>query len=101
MNIELNNLIIPDGGSDVVGRWTIHIAGVNITGGSYCASREGDRVAVELDVTQNWKPSGLPLCMEIFTRVVRMFRTWPATYRWRGVVELGEVPVMSGAWERK
>ncbi len=45
--------------------------------------------------------SGLPLCMEIFTRVVRMFRTWPATYRWRGVVELGEVPVMSGAWERK
>ena len=79
---------IPDGGS-AVGRWTIHIAGVNITGGSYCASREGDRVAVELDVTQNWKPSGLPFCMEIFTRVVRMFRTWPATYRWRGVVELG------------
>lgn len=95
-----NLLEIPNGGSDV-GRWTIQIAGVNITGGSYCASREGDHVAVELDVTQNWKPSGLPLCMEIFTRVVRMFRTWPATYRWRSVVELGEVPVMSGAWERK
>lgn len=91
---------LPKGNSSA-GRWSIRIMGVPITGGSYCASREGDRVAIELDVTQNWKPSGLPLCMELFTRVVRMFRTWPATYRWRGVVELGEVPVMSGAWERK
>jgi len=93
-------LEIPDGGS-AAGRWTIHISGVNITGGSYCVSREGDRAAVELDVTEQWKPSGLPLCMEIFTRVISMFRTWPATYRWRGIVELGAEPVMSGAWERK
>jgi hypothetical protein len=39
--------------------------------------------------------------MEIFTRVATVFRTWPATYRWRGVVELGVEPVMSGTWERK
>ncbi len=26
---------------------------------------------------------------------------WPATYRWRGIVELGAEPVMSGVWERK
>jgi hypothetical protein len=83
------------------GRWSIRIAGVSITGGTYSASREGDRVAVELDVTENWKPSGLPLSMDIFTRVVRTFRTWPATYRWRSVVELGAEPVMSGVWERK
>ena len=95
-----NLLEIPNGGS-AGGRWMIHIARVNITGGSYHASRKGDSVAVELDVTEQWKPSGLPLSMEMFTRVVRMFRTWPATYRWRGVVELGAAPTMSGAWERK
>lgn len=88
-------------GGSPVGRWSIRIASVSITGGTYSASREGDRVAVELDVTEHWKPIGLPLSMDIFTRVVSMFRTWPATYRWRGVVELGEAPATSGTWERK
>ncbi|NJD54024.1 MAG: hypothetical protein FIB07_14290 [Candidatus Methanoperedens sp.] len=91
---------IPYRGS-VAGKWTIHIAGVKITGGSFSASRTGNRVAVELDVIGHWKPSGLPLSMEIFTRLMPMFRTWPATYRWRGIVELGSAPTMSGAWERK
>lgn len=95
-----NLLEIPDQGS-AAGKWKIQIAGVNITGGSYSALRDGNRVAVELDVTENWKPFGLPLSMEIFTRAVPVFRTWPATYRWRGVVELGAEPVMSGTWERK
>ncbi len=95
-----NLLDLPGNGSPA-GRWSIRISGVQITGGSYSASREGDRVAVELDVTKHWKPSGLPLSMELFTRIVRMFRTWPATYRWHGVVELGASPTLSGAWERK
>ncbi len=91
---------IPEGGS-ASGRWSIRIAGVLITGGSYSASSKGDHAAIELDVTEQWKPSGLPLCMELFTRVVRMFRTWPTSYRWRGFVDFGEASVMSGAWERK
>ncbi|HIH45004.1 MAG TPA: hypothetical protein HA257_08030 [Candidatus Methanoperedenaceae archaeon] len=95
-----NLLEIPDRGS-AAGKWKIQIAGVNITGGSYSALRDGNRATVELDVTENWKPSGLPLSMEIFTRAVPVFRTWPATYRWRGVVGLGMEPVMSGTWERK
>jgi hypothetical protein len=94
-----NLLGLPSDGS-ASGRWSIRIAGAPITGGSYRASRDGGRVAVELDVTEHWKPSGLPLSMEIFTRLVRMFRTWPSTYRWRGVVELGAAPAMSGVWER-
>jgi hypothetical protein len=91
---------LPHGGSSA-GRWSIRIMGVPITGGSYHASSEGDSVTVEIDVTERWKPCGLPLSMEIFTCVVRMFRTWPATYRWRGVVELGVEPAISGVWERK
>ncbi|MBI3772545.1 MAG: hypothetical protein HY272_07580 [Gammaproteobacteria bacterium] len=94
-----NLLDLPAGGS-ASGRWSIRIAGIPITAGSYHVSREGDRVAVELDVTEHWKPSDLPLSMEIFTRVVRTFRTWPTTYRWRGVIELGAAPTMSGVWER-
>lgn len=94
-----NLLGLPNGGS-ASGRWSIRIAGVPITGGSYRATREGGHVAVELDITEHWKPSGLPLSMELLTRVVRMFRTWPSTYRWRGTVELGAAPAMSGVWER-
>ncbi len=98
------NLLDLTSSGSATGRWSIRIAGLLITGGLYNALREGERVAVELDVTENWKPSDLPLSMKIFTIVVRMFRTfrtWPATYRWRGIVELGANPAMSGAWERK
>ncbi len=95
------NLLDLTSGGSAAGRWSIRIAGVSITGGSYSASREGDRLAVGLDVTEHWNPSVLPLSMELFTRLMPMFRTWPATYRWRGVVELGTEPVMSGTWERK
>ncbi len=91
---------IPGGGS-ASGHWSIRIAGVLITGGYYNASSRGDHAAIELDVTEQWKPSGLPLWMELFTSIVRMFRTWPTTYRWQGFVDLGEASVMSGAWERK
>lgn len=94
------NLLDLPAGASAAGRWSIRIAGVSITGGSYSASREGDRVAVALDVTKRWKPSGLPTSMELFTRVVRTFRNWPTTYRWRGVIELGAAPTLSGTWER-
>lgn len=95
-----NLLDLPKGGR-AAGQWSIRIANIPITGGSYSTSREGDRVVVELDVTENWKPSSLPLSMDIFTQLVRSFRTWPTTYKWHGVVELGAEPIMSGTWERK
>lgn len=94
------NLLDLPGVSSASGRWSMRIAGAPITGGSYRASRDGDRVAIELDVTEPWKPSGLPLSMDVFTRVLRKFRTWPSTYRWRGAVELGAAPTLSGVWER-
>jgi hypothetical protein len=95
------NLLDLASGGSAAGRWSIRIAGISITGGTYSASRESDRVAVELDVTENWKPSGLPLSMVIFTQMVRSFRTWPTTYKWHGVVELGAKPIMASTWERK
>lgn len=82
------------------GRWTFRISEAIITGGTYRLSRKDSLVNFELDVTEKWKPAGLPLSLDIFTRVMRFFRTWPTTYRWRGTVDLGKL-IMSGAWERK
>lgn len=94
------NLLALPSESGASGRWSIRIAGVPISGGSYIASREGGRVDLELDVTEPWKPSGLPFCMAIMVRLLRRFRAWPTSYRWRAAIELGPPPVMSGGWER-
>jgi hypothetical protein len=91
---------LPDGGV-VLGRWSVSVAGAAITGGRYRLARVENRVEVELDVTEHWKPSNLPLGMNILTRLMRMFRTWPASYRWRGTVELGDSPKLLGVWQRK
>ncbi len=87
-------------GEPVEGRWTIRLGGVEITGGAYGASRNGNSVSVFLRVTEAWKPAGLPLSMRVLTTVVRKFRAWPTTYRWRGIVAEGEAPRLSGGWER-
>lgn len=89
-----------DFGGSSSGQWLIRIAGIPITGGTFDVSRQGGSVAVKMDVIEHWKPARLPLSVEILTRVLSMFRTWPSTYRWRGVVELGAAPTMSGRWER-
>lgn len=91
---------LPDGGT-AVGGWSVSIAGDAITGGRYRLARVEQRVEVELDVTEHWKPRSLPLGMNILTRLMRMFRAWPVSYRWRGTVVLDDSPKLSGAWQRK
>ena len=91
---------LPDGGV-ALGRWSASLADASITGGSYRLARVENRVEVELDVTEHWKPQNLPLGMNILTRLMRMFRAWPASYRWLGTVDLGDSPRLLGAWQRK
>jgi len=88
-------------GAGKTGRWTYRIAGAVITGGSYSLERQGDRVFLEVDCTEHWRPSGIPFGFRIFMSLARFFHTWPATYRWKGIVTLGKEPALSGAWERK
>ena len=95
-----NVLDLPEGTTEV-GRWTFRISDAVITGGSYNLLRKGDSVAVEIDVTEQWKPSGLPLSFKIFTQVVSSFRSWPTTYKWRGIVRLDDALTIDGAWIRK
>jgi hypothetical protein len=92
-----NLLDLPEGTTEE-GRWTFRISDTVITGGSYNLLRNGDSVAVEVDVTEAWKPSGLPLSFEIFTQLVRSFRSWPTTYKWKGIVRLNDTLTMDGSW---
>jgi len=91
---------LPEGTTEE-GRWTFRISDIVITGGTYNLMLNGDSVDVEIDVTENWKPSGLPLSFEIFTQLVRSFRSWPTTYKWRGIVRLNDTLTMDGTWIRK
>ncbi len=88
-------------GAPALGRWTAAIAGAPLTGGTYGLSRAGDEVSVELDVTEPWRPSGLPWTFQVFTALARSFRTWPTTYAWRAKVRLAPELAMEGGWRRK
>ncbi len=83
------------------GRWTFCASGTMLTGGTFILERKGSWVEAELDVTEPWKPVGLPFSFRVFTAIARSFRTWPSTYRWRGKIQLGEAPSLEGAWARK
>ncbi len=95
------NLIDISDGNTETGRWKYFIAGDLITAGTYYLKRKGDKVLIDFDVKQNWIPNDLPCSFGIFTRIVSSFRKWPATYRWEGIVSLGEKPSLTGEWKRK
>ena len=80
------------------GRWVLELDEMAL-GGSWSAHRDGDRTDLVMDVTRGWRPAGLPLLMRVMTSVVRVFRTWPTTYRWSATVSLPE-RTMRSRWER-
>ena len=73
-----------------------------LTGGHWFAEPRDGVVHAGLDVTRRWRPRGLPLLMRLVTTVVPVFRRWPTTYRWRGVLRPDDAgaPGWSGGWER-
>lgn len=87
-------------GRSATGQWTLHTAGARITAGTFRAEGQDGSIVVELDVKEKWKPADIPFSIWLLTTVVPVFRTWPPTYRWRGVVTPGESPGMTGKWER-
>lgn len=89
---------LPQGLHD--GGWHVEIEGDRITGGSWSAERTGDRVDLAMEVTEHWRPRGLPLLMRLVTRIVPTFRQWPTTYRWSATVQLGQTQTMQSAWQK-
>ncbi len=94
------NLLSLQENEKVKGSWSCRISGISLTGGEYTLQREKERVNMELNVLQKWHPQGLPFGFKLFVTVVRSFRTWPATYKWVGCVDLRDLSV-SGRWLRK
>jgi hypothetical protein len=86
----------------VEGTWQLGIDGTaGVVGGCWTVERCRDRIDLVLDVTQGWRPAGLPPLMAAVTRLAPVFRRWPTTYRWSGTVTLGDPPQLTSRWERK
>jgi hypothetical protein len=82
------------------GGWSVTIDGNPVVAGTWHLDSSGEEMTVALDVTEGWKPQGLPLLMRIVTRVAPVFREWPTTYRWRARIRGTDQPVMTSSWER-
>lgn len=84
----------------VTGIWSVIVDGRRLVAGSYTAMRRGDLVDLDLEVTEGWQPSGLPMLMRLVTTAAPVFRRWPTTYRWRGTASMGDSPDLIGTWHR-
>jgi hypothetical protein len=87
-------------GTHADGGWNLDIDDMSI-GGRWWARRRDQRVDLVLDVTRGWKPADLPPLMRLMTAMVRMFRTWPTSYRWTAAITLAPDPWITSQWERK
>jgi hypothetical protein len=86
----------------VEGTWRLDIdSTAAVVGGCWTVERRQDLIELVVDVTQGWRPAGLPPLMAAVTRLAPVFRSWPATYRWSGTVTLGDRPTLTSRWERK
>lgn len=94
------NLIDLQEGTDYEGKWTYKTDNHIITGGTYNFLRIGEKIDVQINVTRKWIPQNLPISLNLFTFFVKIFRTWPATYFWKGRVDLSDGMTMSGEWYR-
>ena len=82
------------------GTWELTIDATPIVAGKWSASLKDGEVRLGFDVTEGWRPTGLPMLMKVVTRVAPVFRRWPTTYRWTATVTLNHPPSMTARWER-
>jgi hypothetical protein len=84
------------------GRWALDVADERpVFGGRWTAARDGDAIHLALDVTEPWRPTGLPISLRAVTTLARVFRHWPTTYRWTAVVDLAaQPPRATTRWSR-
>ena len=95
-------------GIEVSGSFRIstHPAAGTVTG-RWKAVRQGREVHLAATPEGGWTPGEAPRMVRLLFRAVSIFRTWPATYMWRGTLALppqgqevdGPLPFQS-AWDR-
>ncbi len=83
------------------GRWTALASGRAQFGGRWYAIPQGDQVELAQAVDRPWDPGPQPLVGSLVFRLLRVFRTWPTTYRWHATLDVdADPPTMSGEWTR-
>ena len=88
-------------GDEVGGRVEALVDGQTQFGGTWQAGREQDRVVLGIDIDQPWDPGRQPRIAQAVFGLLRVFRTWPTTYRWRATIDLTQTPpTMRSRWER-
>lgn len=108
----LPDLTEPAGRAPSDGTWAIEMDDARVTGGTWSlrpadgernsgggGTGSGGGTELTLRLTQRWRPRRLPLLMRIVTTVLPVFRRWPTTYMWRGVVGSDGV-VSKAGWSR-
>lgn len=88
-------------GTTSTGRVTACVDGRPQFGGSWSVARGHDTATIGIDIDQPWQPGAQPRLAAAVFALLRVFRTWPTTYRWRAVVDLSSPPpTISSAWTR-
>jgi hypothetical protein len=89
-------------GAVVEGRFTIDAgATLGTVGGEYLVVCDGTRVTTTVTPSGGWRPPPASLSVGLIYRLVSLFRTWPATYRWTGELDLAaDLPHLRSRWER-
>ncbi|MCC5952875.1 MAG: hypothetical protein JJU45_12365 [Acidimicrobiia bacterium] len=74
--------------------------------GTWQVARRGQQVEVGAVPAGGWTPGDAQRTARLLFRVIKMFRSWPTTYRWRGLIDVphsgdngGSIPLVAG-WER-
>jgi hypothetical protein len=88
-------------GRMAAGTITIDAGACGTVAGAYRMERTGEGIDITLQPSGGWEPGPAQWGAKLIFRLVPLFRQWPATYVWRGQVDLtGERPWLRGAWER-
>ncbi len=75
-------------GAETAGEFRIAAApGVGIVTGNWRVVRDDAQIRIEVEPSGGWTPNESGRMVRLMYRLVPLFRDWPTTYRWTGVLE--------------
>jgi hypothetical protein len=88
-------------GATASGRVSACVDGRAQFGGRWWARRKNESAEIEIILDRPWDPGPQPALARAVFSLLRVFRTWPTTYRWQATVDLSQhPPTIRGAWSR-
>ncbi len=88
-------------GTTVTGQVTAYVDDRAQFGGSWSVQRVDDAANICIDIDRPWQPGSQPRVAAAVFALLRVFRTWPTTYRWQAVVDLSPAsPTVTSVWTR-